>query len=86
MSYEITRLEDEGNEIFINIEVNDDLGFYNIGRWLTPAQIQSYKTNGNVDAFLPDLLASGRVSWEKALEMAKLNPPEEFNPEEPIPN
>ncbi len=34
MSYKITRFEEVDDRIFVNIEVNDDLGMYNYGRWM----------------------------------------------------
>ena len=41
MSKKISRFEVHPNEVFVNIEVNDDLGFYNFGRWLSPAEARS---------------------------------------------
>ena len=45
--YEITRVEKGKNregkdEVFIAMEVTDELGKYNYGHWLTPAELKSY--------------------------------------------
>ncbi len=41
--HKITRFEESRGEVFVNIEINDDLGMYNYGRWLTPQQAEQVK-------------------------------------------
>ncbi len=43
MSYKITRFEESRGEVFVNIEVHDDLGMYNYGRWLSPELAEQVK-------------------------------------------
>ncbi len=31
------------NEVFVNIEINDDLGFYSFGRWLSPEDAEAVR-------------------------------------------
>ena len=48
MSYIINRLEKSANregieEIFINLQITDELGAYNFGKWLTQEQYDAIK-------------------------------------------
>ena len=45
MSKKISRFEVFPDEVFVNIEVNDDLGFYNFGRWLSPKDAEEVKAD-----------------------------------------
>lgn len=43
MAHKITRFEAFPTEVFVNIEITDDLGFYNYGRWLSPEDAELLK-------------------------------------------
>ena len=45
MSKKISRFEVFPDEVFVNIEINDDLGFYNFGRWLSPEEANQVKAD-----------------------------------------
>ena len=56
MSHTITRLEKNKNregvdEIFIDLQITDDLGTYNFGKWLTQEQFDAIKFDLGDDQF-----------------------------------
>ena len=76
--YNIARIEKsksrEGiDEVFIAIEIEDELGKYNYGHWLNQEELDSYSKNeANIDSIV-----------ESHLEKAKNNYIEELNAPKP---
>ena len=69
------RLSREGKpEMFISILINDDLGEYNFGHWLTSAEYEAYKANNDVlDSIAQNYLPQARANYEASLNTEELN-------------
>ena len=68
MTYQIIRLEKSYNrenieEIFLALEINDDLGSYNHGKWLNQLQYNNIKNEQNTNF----------DSWKELTEYQNLN-------------
>ena len=69
MAYEVNRLEIFPSEIFFNMGINDDLGFYNFGKWLNnEEQALVHEDEANINTIAEGYLAEARANKEADLQ------------------
>ena len=69
MAYEVNRLEIFSGEVFFNMEINDDLGFYNFGKWLNAEEcILVREDEANINAIAEGYLVEARTNKEADLQ------------------
>ncbi len=87
--WRITRYEESKGEIFVNIEIEDELGMYNFGRWLPNDIVQDIQedftnTGKSIEAYIVN--EEGLLyKWaESKLEQAKMLKLQEIHSEKDI--
>ena len=70
MAHKVSRLEIFSGEIFFNMEINDDLGFYNFGKWLnSEEQALVREDEAHINAIAESYLAEARANKEADLQV-----------------
>ena len=69
MMHKVNRLEIFSGEVFFNMEINDELGFYNFGKWLNAEEcILVREDDANINAIAESYLAEARANKEADLQ------------------
>lgn len=69
MAHKVNRLEIFSGEVFFNMEINDDLGFYNFGKWINEEECALVREDeNNINAIAEGYLAEARVNKEADLQ------------------